>query len=109
MGLGVTVDFRIELDDAGRHRRGRETACSPGNLTAIGLAAGQVTAEERRQDEAARILARLAFHYLDRWNRSDDELAALLRVVADPPVRLGLPRAVGRRGRVRGWRSLCIR
>ena len=55
-----------------------------GNLTAIGLAAGQVTIEEGRQDEAARVLARLAFHYLDRWNEADAELAALLRVV---PVR----------------------
>ena len=27
----------------------------------------------------------LAFHYLDRWNRSDEELAALLRVVPIRP------------------------
>ena len=84
VGLGVGLDFRIELQTPG----GRDTVENrviAGNLTAIGLAAGQVTAGENRQDEAARILARLAFHYLDRWNQSDAELAALLRVVAIRP------------------------
>ena len=82
-GLGVKLDFRIELGLPGGADE-VENRVIAGNLTAIGLAAGQVTVEEGRQDEAARVLARLAFHYLDRWNRSDEELAALLRVV---PVR----------------------
>jgi RHS repeat-associated protein len=83
-GLGVALDFRIELATPG----GDDTVSNrvlAGNLTAIGLAAGQVTADESRQDEAARVLARLAFHYLDRWNRSDEELAGLLRVVPIRP------------------------
>ena len=82
-GLGVKLDFRIELGLPGGAGL-IENRVIAGNLTAIGLAAGRVTVEEGRQDEAARVLARLAFHYLDRWNRSDEELAALLRVV---PVR----------------------
>jgi RHS repeat-associated protein len=82
-GLGVKLDFRIELSLPGGAGR-VENRVIAGNLTAIGLAAGRVTAEVNRQDEAARVLARLAFRYLDRWNRSDEELAALLRVV---PVR----------------------
>jgi RHS repeat-associated protein len=83
-GLGVALDFRIELTTPG----GADTVSNrvlAGNLTAIGLAAGQVTSDETRQDEAARVLARLAFHYLDRWNRSDEELAGLLRVVPIRP------------------------
>jgi RHS repeat-associated protein len=83
-GLGVKLDFRIELGTPGGSDT-VENRVIAGNLTAIGFAAGQVTADESRQDEAARILARLAFHYLDRWNRSDEELAALLRVVAIRP------------------------
>ena len=84
VGLGVKLGFRIELGLPGGAGR-VENRVVAGNLTAIGLAAGQVTAEEGRQDEAARVLARLAFHYLDRWNRSDEELAALLRVVPIRP------------------------
>ena len=84
VGLGVKLDFRIELGLPGGTDEVRNRVIA-GNLTAIGLAAGQVTAEESRQDEAARLLARLAFHYLDRWNRSDEELAALLRVVPIRP------------------------
>jgi RHS repeat-associated protein len=83
-GLGVTLDFRIELTTPG----GQDAVSNrvlAGNLTAIGLAAGRVTADESEQDEAARVLARLAFHYLDHWNRSDEELAALLRVVPIRP------------------------
>ena len=84
VGLGVKLDFRIELGFPGGTDEVRNRVVA-GNLTAIGLAAGQVTVEEGRQDEAARLLARLAFHYLDRWNRSDEELAALLRVVPIRP------------------------
>ena len=78
------LDFRIELGLPG----GADTVANrvvAGNLTAIGLAAGQVTRRRAGEDEAARVLARLAFHYLDRWNRSDEELAALLRVVPIRP------------------------
>ena len=83
-GLGVTLDLRVELRAPG----GADVVANrvvAGNLTAIGLAAGEVTAEESREDEAARVLARLAFHYLARWNDSDQELAALLRVVPIRP------------------------
>jgi RHS repeat-associated protein len=83
-GLGVPLEFRIELSTPG----GTDTVSNrvlAGNLTAIGLAAGRVTADESGDDEAARILARLAFHYLGRWNQSDEELAALLRVVPIRP------------------------
>ncbi|HEX9185465.1 MAG TPA: hypothetical protein VGB87_00200, partial [Vicinamibacteria bacterium] len=83
VGLGVAVDFRIELATPGGTDR-VENRVVAGNLTAIGLAAGDVPADETRQDEAARLLAGLSFRYLDHWNRSDEELAALLRVV---PVR----------------------
>jgi RHS repeat-associated protein len=83
VGLGVKVDFRIELGLPGGSDEVRNRVVA-GNLTAIGLAAGQVTAEEG-DDEAAQLLARLAFHYLDRWNRADEELAALLRVVPIRP------------------------
>ena len=83
-GLGTKLDLHIELATPGGSDV-VENRVIAGNLTAIGLAAGQVTTDESRQDEAARVLARLAFRYLDRWNQSDAELAALLRVVAIRP------------------------
>ena len=84
VGFGVPMEFRVELTTPG----GREVVTNrvlAGNLTAIGLAAGRVSAGEGPKEEAAQILAGLAFHYLDRWNRSDEELAALLRVVPIRP------------------------
>ncbi|MGD8895882.1 MAG: transglutaminase domain-containing protein, partial [Acidobacteriota bacterium] len=83
-GLGVKVDFRIELSTPGVSDTIANRIIA-GNLTAIGLAAGAVTASEEGESEAARQLAGLAFHYLERWDASDEELAALMRVVAVRP------------------------
>lgn len=82
-GLGVKLDFRIELTTPGGTGLVQNRVLA-GNLTAIGLAQGPATGFEEGDDEAARILGRLALRYLDAWDASDTELAALLRVV---PVR----------------------
>jgi hypothetical protein len=83
VGAGVLCDLRIELV----HPGGTEVVLNPvlaGNLTAIGLGDRDGTGQEAGSSHAAAILARVAWSYLARWNRSDAELAELLRVI---PVR----------------------
>ncbi|HEY2944840.1 MAG TPA: DUF6531 domain-containing protein, partial [Vicinamibacteria bacterium] len=83
VGMGVRYTLRIELRAPG----GTETVTNrvlAGNLTAIGLAGRSIAPAEEPAGVAAQILSGLASSYLDRWNRSDDELASLLHVV---PVR----------------------
>jgi len=83
VGLGVRYTLRIELRAPG----GTETVTNrilAGNLTAIGLGGRGIPTVEQPVGVAAQILSGLASSYLDRWNRSDDEIASLLHVV---PVR----------------------
>ncbi|HET6900751.1 MAG TPA: transglutaminase-like domain-containing protein, partial [Vicinamibacteria bacterium] len=83
IGMGVRFTFRIELRSPGGTQVVTNNLIA-GNLTAIGLGGREVTATEADQDQAAQILSRLAWAYLDKWNQSDAELSRLLRVV---PVR----------------------
>jgi hypothetical protein len=83
VGMGVRFTFRIELRSPGGTQVVTNSVIA-GNLTAIGLGGREVTATEADQDQAAQILSRLAWTYLDKWNQSDAELSRLLRVV---PVR----------------------
>src|SRR6266545_912239 len=83
VGLGVKFDLKIEL----LHPGGVETIENPvlaGNLTAIGLGDRVGAGTEPDSSNAAAILSRVAWSYIDRWNRSDAELADLFRVA---PVR----------------------
>ncbi len=84
VGFGVKYTLRLDL----RTPSGTETVTNTllaGNLTAIGFGGRQGTTSETSQDEAAQILAGIAFGYLERWNEGDAELAALLRVVPIRP------------------------
>jgi len=83
VGMGVRFTFRIELRSPGGTQVVTNSLIA-GNLTAIGLGGREVTATEADQEQAAEILSRLAWAYLDKWNQSDAELSRLLRVV---PVR----------------------
>jgi len=63
-----------------------------GNLTTIGIVAGKVTPSASplpqvvdataisEEDDAETILHKEAMRYMDRWNRSEDELASLLHI-----------------------------
>ncbi len=83
IGLGVRFTLRLTLQSLGGAQTIEDRVIA-GNLTAIGLGGRTVTGTENESDQAAAILSRLAWRYLDRWNASDDELANLFRVV---PVR----------------------
>jgi RHS repeat-associated protein len=83
VGAGVVFDLAMDVT----HPGGTETIENrliAGNLTAIGLGGREVTGSESGTSRAAQILSRVAWSYLDRWNRSDAELADIFRVV---PVR----------------------
>jgi RHS repeat-associated protein len=84
LGMGVPFSFRMEFQTPGGAEP-IENELIAGNLTAIGLSGRQVTASETTQDQAASLLADLAWSYFQRWNDSDDELARLLKVVAVRP------------------------
>ena len=83
IGMGVRFTLRMEFKTPGVTETVTNTAIA-GNLTAIGLGGRAITGSEDQSQQAAQILSRLAWTYLDRWNHSDEELANLLRVV---PVR----------------------
>jgi RHS repeat-associated protein len=83
IGMGVRFTLRLELRSPGGAQTIEDKATA-GNLTVIGLGGSKVASSESTTDQAAAILSQLAWHYLDRWNTSDAELANLLRVV---PVR----------------------
>jgi RHS repeat-associated protein len=83
IGLGVRYTLKIQLITPGGVQ-GIENRVVAGALTAIGLGGRVATGAETGSEKAAQILAQQARRYLEGWNASDDELAALLRVV---PVR----------------------
>jgi RHS repeat-associated protein len=83
IGMAMTYTLRLDFETPG----GTEAVTNrvlAGNLTAVGLGGRRVTGEEQENSQAAQILSSLAWGYLDAWNRSDEELSALFRVV---PVR----------------------
>ncbi|MDH4164629.1 MAG: alkaline phosphatase family protein [Nitrospirota bacterium] len=59
-----------------------------GNLTAIGIVAGLSTKDTKGHEveTAEDILYREATNYIDRWNRSEDELASLLHLAVARPL-----------------------
>ncbi|HEV7500148.1 MAG TPA: transglutaminase family protein, partial [Vicinamibacteria bacterium] len=83
VGLGVKVTFTLEFQTPG----GTQTVSNDvvaGNLTAIGLGGHGVARQEELGGKAAQILSSLAQAYLESWDKSDEELAAIFKVV---PVR----------------------
>jgi transglutaminase-like putative cysteine protease len=83
IGMGVRFTLHIELGSPGGTQV-VEQQVTAGNLTVIGLGGSKITEEETEQNQAAEILSRLAWRYLDKWNASDEEIANLTHVV---PVR----------------------
>ncbi|MDH4164771.1 MAG: hypothetical protein OEW15_19090, partial [Nitrospirota bacterium] len=59
-----------------------------GNITAIGIVAGLSTKDTKESESktAEDILAEEASNYIDRWNKSEDELASLLHVAVARPL-----------------------
>ena len=83
VGLGVKVTFTLEFHTPG----GTQTVTNDvvaGNLTAIGLGGRGVARQEELGGKGAQILSALAQAYLESWDKSDEELAAIFKVV---PVR----------------------
>ncbi|HZM52338.1 MAG TPA: transglutaminase-like domain-containing protein, partial [Vicinamibacteria bacterium] len=83
VGLGVKVAFTLEFHTPGGTQIVTNDVVA-GNLTAVGLGGRGVVRQEELGGKAAQVLSSLAQAYLESWDRSDDELAAIFKVV---PVR----------------------
>ena len=60
-----------------------------GNLSVIGIVSQQttsLTAVPDEQRDAERLLFEETNHYIDRWNKADDELASLMRLAMARPI-----------------------
>jgi RHS repeat-associated protein len=85
IGMGVRFTLRLELRTPGGVQAVTNSLIA-GNLTAVGLSGSRTAAGAASVDHAAAILGGLASAYLERWNRSDEELAAVFDVLPVRPV-----------------------
>ena len=87
--MGADYNLTIELDGIGGVQETVTSAQVVGNLTSIGIAAQNAYSSPTSstgQQDAEQQLHLEAVHYIDRWNKAEDELASLLHLSIARPV-----------------------
>jgi pimeloyl-ACP methyl ester carboxylesterase len=90
-GLPMGSEYALTIDLVSP--QGTETITNSmitGNLTVIGITAGRAAQSSelsvQGEKDAERLLYESAQHYIDRWNKAEDELASLLHLSVARPL-----------------------
>ena len=87
--MGADYDFAIELISPNGTEKTTNTHIV-GNLSSIGIVAEKANSSQHtaisEEDDAETILHKEAVSYIDRWNKSEEELASLLHLTWTRPI-----------------------
>ena len=88
--MGSEFDLSIELLGPGLEPEWTTNRMIVGNVAAIGIVAGKAVQSSpflvQSEENAEQLIHNEAMNYIDRWNRSEEELASLMHLVLARPL-----------------------